>query len=180
MINIKSDSRKVLPGDKFIALRGISSDGHDYIDRAIEMGASEIIAEEGEYSVKTTIVNDTRKYLNEYLNDKYHYIIDDMVLIGYTGTNGKTTCAYLTYEALNKLGYKCAYIGTIGFYLDKKVRDLPNTSPDICDMYEMIIEAYEKGYKYIAIETSSQGISYGRIETLEFDYIRLSSFKNLF
>ena len=170
MIDIKSDSRKVKLNDKFIALRGISSDGHDYIEKAIENGASEIIAEHGNYGVKTTIVKDTRDYLNRYLENKYKDIINDMVLIGYTGTNGKTTSAYLLYECLNNLGYKCAYIGTIGYYLDKKVYDLPNTSPDICDLYEMIIEAYEKGYKYISLEVSSQGLSYGRIDTLRFDY----------
>ena len=170
MIDIKSDSRKVKLNDKFIALRGISSDGHDYIEKAIENGASEIIAEHGNYGVKTTIVKDTRDYLNKYLENKYKDIINDMVLIGYTGTNGKTTSAYLLYECLNNLGYKCAYIGTIGYYLDKKVYDLPNTSPDICDLYEMIIEAYEKGYKYISLEVSSQGLSYGRIDTLRFDY----------
>ena len=93
MIDIKSDSRKVKPGDKFIALRGISSDGHEYINKAIENGASEIIAEEGEYSVKTTIVENTREYLNEYLKEHYGNIINEMVLIGFTGTNGKTTSA---------------------------------------------------------------------------------------
>lgn len=170
MINIKSDSRKICKGDIFVALRGINSDGHDYVEKAISLGASEVIVEEGNYSVKTTIVDNTRVYLNNYLKEKYDSIIDEMCLIGITGTNGKTTSAYLTYEALNKLGYKCGYIGTIGFYLDGKVRSLPNTSPDICDMYDMIIEAYEKGYRYMTIEVSSQGISYGRVDTLRFDY----------
>ena len=172
MIDIKSDSRKIKKGDKFVALRGISSDGHDYIDKAIELGASEIIVEEvnKEYNVKTTIVDNTREYLNKYLYDNYHHIIEDMTIIGITGTNGKTTTCYLIYQALNKLGYKCGYIGTVGFFLEDKVRDLPNTNPDICEMYDMIVEAYEKGFKYVVLEASSQGIAYGRIETLEFDY----------
>lgn len=170
MIDIKSDSRKIKKGDKFIALRGISSDGHDYIDKAISMGASEIIAEEGSYSVKTTIVPNTREYLNNYLYEHYHDIIEDMTMIGITGTNGKTTSAYLTYEALNKLGYKCAYIGTIGYFLDTKICSLDNTCPDICDMYDMIVNAYEKGYHYMVLEASSQGIAYGRIENITFDY----------
>ena len=172
MIDIKSDSRKIKKGDKFVALRGISSDGHDYIDKAIELGASEIIVEEvnKKYDVKTTIVENTREYLNKYLYDNYHHIIEDMTIIGLTGTNGKTTSCYLIYQALNKLGYKCAYIGTVGFFLEDKVRDLPNTNPDICEMYDMIVEAYDKGFKYIVLEASSQGIAYGRIETLEFDY----------
>ena len=172
MIDIKSDSRKIKKGDKFVALRGISSDGHDYIDKAIELGASEIIVEEKrkDYDIKTTVVENTREYLNKYLYDNYHNIIEDMTIIGITGTNGKTTSCYLTYQALNKLGYKCGYIGTVGFFLEDKVRDLPNTNPDICEMYDMIVEAYDKGFKYIVLEASSQGIAFGRIETLEFDY----------
>lgn len=170
MLNIKTDSRKIKPGDIFVALRGISSDGHSYIEKAINNGASKIIAEEGEYSVDTLIVPNTRKYLDNYLSEHYHYIIDEMVMIGITGTNGKTTSAFLTYEALNKLGYKCGYIGTVGFYLEDKVTDLANTNPDICELYDMIIQAYEKGYKYMVLEVSSQGVSYGRIETLSFDY----------
>ena len=170
MIDIKGDSRRIKPGDKFVALRGISSDGHDYIEKAIENGASEIIAEEGEYSVKTTIVPDTREYLNDYLYNNYHNIIDDMTVIGITGTNGKTTSAFLIYQALNRLGYKCAYIGTIGVYFEEKVSSLANTNPDICELYEIITDAYDKGFRYVVLEASSQGISYGRIKTLTFDY----------
>lgn len=171
MINIKSDSRKVKEGDIFIALRGINSDGHDYIEKAINNGAKKIIVEEdNDYDIDTLVVPDTRAYLNNYLKEHYAKFFDDMTIIGITGTNGKTTTAFLTYEALNHLGYKCAYIGTIGFYQDKKVCDLPNTCPDICDMYELIIDSYEKGYKYIVLEASSQGIAYGRLENIVFDY----------
>lgn len=170
MINIKTDSRKVKPGDIFVALRGVDGDGHNYIDKAISNGASKVVAEFGDYSVDTIIVKDTREYLNNYLYDNYHSIIEDMTIIGITGTNGKTTTAFLTYQALNKLNYKCGYIGTIGYYLDDKVCSLNNTNPDICDLYELIINAYDLGYKYIVLEASSQGISYGRIATLSFDY----------
>ena len=72
MINIKSDSRKIVPGDTYVALRGISSDGHSYIEKAIEKGATKIVAEEGNYSVPTLIVPDTREYLNNYLEEHYN------------------------------------------------------------------------------------------------------------
>ena len=72
MINIQSDSRKIKPGDTFVALRGISSDGHSYIPKAIENGATKIIAEEGNYSVETVIVKDTRAYLDQYLEEHYN------------------------------------------------------------------------------------------------------------
>ncbi len=170
MINIKSDSRKVKKGDIFIALRGISSDGHSYIDKAIENGASKLIVEEGKYDIPYEVVLDTREYLNNYLKDNYKKYLDEMTIIGITGTNGKTTSAYLIYQALNKLGKKCAYIGTIGYYLDKLVYRLNNTSPDICEIYDMIINAYDNGYKYIVMEVSSQGLSYNRFNGISFDY----------
>ena len=176
MLKIKTNSRKVKPGDTFVALRGISSDGHSYIEKAIEAGATKIIAEEGNYSVETIIVDDTRIYLENLLYETYKEMLSDMTIIGLTGTNGKTTSCFLVYEALNQLSTKCAYIGTIGFYLDKKVCDLPNTSPDICDLYEMFIESYNNGYKHIVMEVSSQGLSYGRLNKIPFD---IALFTNL-
>lgn len=169
MIKIKTDSRKVLPGDTFVALPGISSDGHDYIEKAIENGASKIIAERGNYSVETLIVEDTRTYLNELLASEYGNILNDMTLIGITGTNGKTTCSYLIYQMLNELNTPCCYIGTIGFYLDKKIKNLPNTSVDIADFYGLLIEAYEKGYKHAVVEVSSQGLAMDRFVDVKFD-----------
>ena len=176
MLKIKTNSKKVKPGDTFVALRGISSDGHSYITKAIEAGATKIIAEEGSYSVETILVDDTRVYLENLLYETYKDMLLDMTIIGLTGTNGKTTSCFLIYEALNKLSTKCAYIGTIGFYLDNKVCDLPNTSPDICDLYEMFIESYNNGYKYIVMEVSSQGLSYGRLNKIPFD---IALFTNL-
>lgn len=176
MIKIKTDSRKVVEGDTFVALPGISSDGHDYIETAIENGATKIIAQHGEYKVPTVIVPDTRVYLNDLLKQEYGYVINDMKIIGITGTNGKTTSCFLTYQILNKLGIKCAYIGTIGFYLKDKVRNLPNTSVDIADLYGLLVEAYENDYKYVCLEVSSQGLSMDRFKTISFD---IAAFTNL-
>lgn len=171
MINIKSDSRKVKPGDIFVALKGISSNGSDYIKDAIANGASKLIVEEeGDYDIPYEIVADSRQYLTDYLIENYNRYLEDMTLIGITGTNGKTTSAFLIYEALNKLSCKCAYMGTIGFYLDKKVMDLPNTSPDITEIYDMIVTAYNNGYKYMVLEISSHGLAMNRCEGLMFDY----------
>lgn len=169
MIKIKTDSRKIVPGDTFVALPGISSDGHDYIEKAIENGATKIIAEHGSYDVETIIVDDTRKYLNELLESEYGHILNDMTIIGITGTNGKTTSSYLIYQMLNKLGIKCCYIGTIGYYLEGKVRNLPNTSVDIADFYGLLIEAYENGYNCAVVEVSSQGLAMDRFVSVKFD-----------
>lgn len=170
MINIQSDSRKIKPGDTFIAVKCEVNDGHKYIEKAIENGASKVIVEYGNYSVPTEVVPNTRQYLNKYLKDTYKETLNKMNIIGLTGTNGKTTTAKLIHDSLNDLGSKTAYIGTIGFYIGEKIKDLPNTSVDICDMYGLLIEAYDKGCKNVVLEVSSHALANGRIETLNFDY----------
>lgn len=167
---IRSDSRKVKKGDIYIALRGTNSNGHNYIKEAIQNGANKIIAEYGNYDVETLIVDDTRKYLNQYLKDNYYDVIKNLKIIGVTGTNGKTTTCYLLYQALNMLNLKCAYIGTLGFINKEYIKELNNTTPDILDIYEMLLYCTKNNYQFVAMEVSSQGIEYGRIETLLFDY----------
>lgn len=170
MINIKTDSRKVKKGDIFVALRGIVGDGHDFIPMAIEKGASKIIAEEGSYDVPYEIVEDSRKYLNKYLKENYNKYLEEMHIIGITGTNGKTTGAYVIYDALTKLNKPCCYIGTVGHYLDKKVSNLSNTTPDVTEIYDMLIDAYDKGYRYAVVEASSEGLMHQRLANVPFEY----------
>lgn len=170
MINIKTDSRKVKNGDIFVALRGIVGDGHDFIPKAIENGAGKIIAEEGTYDIPYEIVSDTRKFLNDYLKENYNRYLEEMNIIGITGTNGKTTTAYLIYNSLNKLGKKCCYIGTVGYFLDKKVCELANTTPEVTEIYDMLINAYDLGYRYAVIEASSEGLLHGRLQNVPFSY----------
>lgn len=176
MLNIKSDSRKVTKGDIFVAIKGKTVDGHDYIDKAIANGASKIVANHGTYSVPTEIVADTEAYITDYVVKNYSQNLKDMHLIGITGTNGKTTTCYLVYQILNKLGIKTAYIGTIGFYLDKFIRELPNTTPNIIELYELIFEAKTQGYNYIVMEVSSHSLDMKRVAGLTF---KEAAFTNL-
>ena len=167
---IKSDSRKIKEGDTFIALKGVNNDGHEYILDAIKRGAKKIIAEYGEYEVETLIVDDTREYLNNFLYENYYSQIKNLKLIGVTGTNGKTTTCYLLYQALNMLNIKCAYIGTLGFYNLEYKQELNNTTPDILDIYEMLLYCAKSNYQYVAMEVSSQGLAYNRLSHILFDY----------
>ena len=168
-MNLKDDSRKIKKGDTFIALKKVN-DGHDYINDAIKKGASKIIAERGNYEVETVIVKDTHKYLVDYLYDNYYDKIKKLKLIGMTGTNGKTTTCFLIYQALNKLNIKCAYIGTIGFYMDKKIKDLNNTTPDILEIYELLLECAFNDIEYVVMECSSQALAMHRLDKLKFKY----------
>lgn len=167
-MNIKSDSRKINKGDTFIALKYIN-DGHDYILDAIKRGATKVVVEHGSYSVETKIVKDTHEYLIEYLKNNYWDKIKDLKIIGITGTNGKTTTAYLLHKALNMLKEKCAYIGTIGFYIDEKIKNLDNTTPDILEIYELLLKAKENNCKYVVMEVSSHALSLNRVKGIEFD-----------
>ena len=166
---LKVNSKKIEPGDTFIAIKSKIRDGHDYINDAIERGAACIIAEKGEYSVKTILVSDTKAYLSKYLKELYADKLNKIKLIGVTGTNGKTTSCYLIYELLNKLGKKTAYIGTLGFYLPDKHRPLVNTTPDLYDLYEMIVEAVNKECEVVTMEVSSHALDMCRVEGIKFN-----------
>lgn len=172
-MNVKIDSRKIEKGDIFVALKTLNHDGHDYVMDAIQKGASKVVVEHGKYPITTIQVSDTKEYLISYLKEHYYEKIQHLKLIGITGTNGKTTTCYCIYEALNKIGHKCAYIGTLGFYKEKKVCDLPNTTPEILDLYEMLIECEDM--EYVVMEVSSHALSLRRVEGLEFDYAFFSN-----
>ncbi len=170
-MKIKTDSRKIKKGDTFVALKTLNNDGHQYIEDAIKNGATTIVAEHGLYEVDTLIVNDTKEYLVKALKEEYYEEIKDLKLIGITGTNGKTTECFLTYQAFIKLGKKAAYIGTIGFYVNgEKIKDLANTTPEINEIYEMLLYAKENDAEYVMMEVSSHALSMNRVEGLEFIY----------
>lgn len=168
---LQNDSRKVKKGDIFIALKGINGDGHDYIKDAINRGCSKVICEYGNYDYDNIeYVDSTKEYMDSYIKSKYVDIVKNLKLIGITGTNGKTTTSFLIYQALNKVGIKCAYIGTVGFYMDGNKYDNVNTTPDILSLYHMLIECVRNDIEYVVMEVSSQGLYYDRVKYLEFDY----------
>src|SRR5699024_2507375 len=102
--------------------------------------------------------------------------INKLKIIGITGTNGKTTTAYLTYQLLNLLGNDCAYLGTIGYkYKDDNVV-LENTTPDILTIYSILLNLVDKGCKTVVMEVSSHALSYERIYGLHID---IAAFTNL-
>ena len=171
------DSRKVKPGQIFVAIKGHTVDGHDYISDAINHGAIKIIAEKNvSSSVPVEIVESTEEYLKKELKREYADTINKLKIIGITGTNGKTTTAYLTYQFLNKLGNKTAYLGTIGFKLPDEEIGTENTTPDILSIYTLLLHAIEKECKTVVMEISSHALSYERIYGLHID---IAAFTNL-
>ena len=170
MINIKIDSRKVQKGDTFVALPGATVDGHDYVAKAYELGATKAIVEHKvDCEIEQEVVEDTNRWLVDYISTHYAPEINKMNIIGVTGTNGKTTTAYLTYQILNELGSKTSYIGTIGFYMDDFVRELPNTTPLIDELYNILLECKENNIEYVVMEVSSHALDLNRVYGLEYD-----------
>ncbi len=173
---LRVDSRKVKPGDTFLALQGPYTDGHDYIEQAIDKGAACIIATHGDYSVKTIITEDTRTYLSNYLKELNLEKLEKIKLIGITGTTGKTVTGDLIYQLLNNLNMKTAYIGTNGFCVDGKVKKISSSTPDIYEIYELINEAANSNCEVVILETSSKAIKQRHIEGLRFDIAIFTNF----
>ncbi len=175
MINIKTNSRKVKPGDTFVAIKGFTVDGHDYIEDAIKAGATKIVCEHGSYSVETLVVPSTKEWIQKYIVDNYKDEVNKLRIIGVTGTNGKTTTCFLTYQALKKLGVNAAYMGTIGFYYGDTKYELNNTTPEILDLYSYFIEALEHGVTDVVMEVSSHSLCEKRVEGLEFSEVAFTN-----
>lgn len=178
MIKIKIDSRKVKEGDIFVALPGTAVDGHDFVSKAKENGAIKaIVTHKVDCDIEQEIVSDTNEWLTNYISDTYSEEVNKLNIIAVTGTNGKTTTAYLTYQLLNALGSKTAYIGTIGFYLpNEPFIELPNTTPNILDLYELLLTAKEKGCQNVMMEVSSHALHQERVKGLRF---KVAAFTNL-
>lgn len=172
MFKYENDSRKVTKGQTFIAIKGLTVDGHNYINKAIENGASKIICEKDlDINIPYEKVNNTSEYQKQLLFKEYSNILDKLTIIGITGTNGKTTSCYLIYQMLEQLGIDVAYIGTLGFYHKDEHIELNNTTPDILVIYKLLVKAQEKGCRVVIMEVSSQALSYDRLYGIKFSLI---------
>ena len=169
MFKYETNSRLIKPGQTFVAIKGYTVDGHDYIEDAIKNGATAVIAQkEVKCDVPVTVVENSAEYYQKLLVKEYKDEFKDLKLIGITGTNGKTTSAYLTYQMLLALGKKAAYIGTIGFMCGDYFKELPNTSPEILTTYKLLAKAKEMECEYVVMEVSNFALDQKRIEGLEF------------
>ena len=170
------DSRKIKKGQIFVALKGHTVDGHDYIKQAIENGAAKVIAEkEVECSVPLEVVPSTEEYLKHALAKEYKNKVNKLKIIGITGTNGKTTTAYLTYQLLNLLGEKCGYIGTLGFKYKDLSNETDNTTPNILVLYNLLLKLVDEGCQTVVMEISSHALAFERIYGLHLDIVAFTN-----
>lgn len=177
VIKYETNSKLVKNGQIFVAIKGHTVDGHDYIEEAIKNGASKVIGEKDlNLSVPYEKVDSSEEYLKDALVKEYSAEVNKLKIVGVTGTNGKTTSCYLTYEILKALDKEVAYLGTIGYYVNDEVTEVNNTTPDILSLYKILMDALEKGCEYFIMEVSSHSLSLERIKGLN---LAIGGFTNL-
>lgn len=160
---LQTDSRYVRPGDLFIALRGFSVDGHDYVEEAVGKGAAAVLVEEPmEVDVPCVLVPDSRRAMAVIANAFYHAPTQRLKLIGVTGTNGKTTTVHLIQKILSDHGKPTGTIGTISMRIADREYPVRNTTPDAVELQQGFHMMCEAGLSHAAIEVSSHALDLGR------------------
>jgi UDP-N-acetylmuramoyl-L-alanyl-D-glutamate--2,6-diaminopimelate ligase len=167
------DSRKIEADSVFVAIRGTVSDGHDYIQKAIELGATAIVCDTFPEIIEKGItyiqVKDTNMALAYMATNFYDNPSQKLKLVGITGTNGKTTVASLLYQLLKKAGYKVGLLSTVKILVDDLEYKATHTTPDSITINHFLNEMVEAGVEYCFMEVSSHGIHQKRTEGLHFE-----------
>lgn len=182
---IESNSENVKQGFLFVAIKGFDTDGHKYIESAIQNGAIAIAIEE---QSKINLVNipenitiiaykDTRELLAIASNNFYDYPSKKFKLIGVTGTKGKTTTTFMIKEILEKAGKKVGLIGTIAIYINKeKQTDSDRTTPESLELQRIFAKMVENDIEYVVMEVSSQSLKLHRVDGCDFDFVVFTNF----
>ena len=167
-----SDSRRIKAGDLFVACTGPAADGHQFFEEAYRQGSRVWAGEKSPLSnlpedVTFLKVADAREALTLLLNQYYGFPSRQLDLIGITGTNGKSTTAYLLSHLLG-LRAPAAYIGTLGFKAPHRQELLSNTTPGADEVFSLLHEMVEKRGRFVTLEVSSHSLHQKRVEGLEF------------
>jgi len=169
---IEFDSRKIQANDVFIAIRGSISDGHEFIEKAISLGATAIVCdvfpEKMTDGITYVQVKDTNKALAFMAANYFENPSQNLKLVGITGTNGKTTIASLLYQLFKKAGFKVGLLSTVKILVDDKEYPATHTTPDSITINHFLREMNDVGVEYCFMEVSSHGIHQKRTEALHF------------
>jgi len=168
--DIQIDSRRVKQGTTFIAVKGSASDGHQFIDSAIENGAVAIVYEQIPASIKAGIVyvevQNSAVAAALMANNFYERPSEKVKLVGVTGTNGKTTIATLLYKLFTRLGYTCGLLSTVENQIGDKVVPATHTTPDAISLNALLKQMADEGCSHVFMETSSHALHQHRVTGL--------------
>lgn len=172
------DSRNVKPGDLFIAIDGFQTDGHQYIDQAVQKGAAAIIVEKEIVKTKVPIlrVENTRRTMALLANRFYDEPTKNLLVIGITGTNGKTTVAYLISSILSAAGIESAMFGTIVYRWKDYEITATRTTPEALDIFRYMRRVRDEGGEAVVMEVSSHALALERVISIPY---RVGIFTNL-
>jgi len=164
------DSRAVIPGQVFVALKGVKADGAQFVQQAVDRGAVAIVAEQpiAGLAVPVLQVTDARLALAELAADFHRHPSERMRVVGITGTNGKTTTAYLTAAIFEAGGMKSGVIGTISHRIGNEVRESAHTTPEAPDVQQLLHEMVDLGCTACAMEVSSHALALRRVDATTF------------
>jgi len=170
---VEYDSRQVKPGEVFVALRGELSDGNKFIDQAIVAGAVAIVSDSPTEKARTGVawaqVPPGRRALARLSANFYHRPAERLAMTGITGTNGKSTVAFLVEAILAVSGRESALIGTIEYHVAGKVLPAPHTTPEALDLNRLLSEALGQGATEAVMEVSSHALAQQRVYGIPFD-----------
>ncbi len=169
---VQIDSRRVKPGDLFVAMRGTQADGHAFIPKAVAQGAAAVLCEElpaeAAPGVAYAVVPSTEDAVGPVATLFYGDPSRRLRLVGVTGTNGKTTIATLLYEMFRKMGHRCGLISTVCNYIDGERLPADHTTPDPIELNSLLARMVAEGCEYAFMECSSHAIAQKRIGGLAF------------
>ena len=158
-------SRSVRPGTIFVCVPGAHADGHDFAAAAIRDGAAALVVERVlDLSVPQIVVPSVRAAMGPMAAAFFSYPAGDLVLIGITGTNGKTTTAYMFESVFAAMGMKSGLIGTVATHVGDEVRSGERTTPEAVDVQRLLAEMRDAGVRGVAMEASSEGLIAQRLE----------------
>ncbi|MDJ0888939.1 MAG: UDP-N-acetylmuramoyl-L-alanyl-D-glutamate--2,6-diaminopimelate ligase, partial [Desulfobacterales bacterium] len=163
-------AQDVVPGGLFVAIRGFTADGHDFVDRAVANGAVAVVAQKPMPGVVPLLqVPDTRRALAQIAAAFYAHPSEAIALVGITGTNGKTTVAYILESILEAAGVRAGIIGTVNHRCGGQVWPSANTTPESLDLQRLLAEMRKAGATHVVMEVASHGIELKRVEGCAFD-----------
>jgi UDP-N-acetylmuramoyl-L-alanyl-D-glutamate--2,6-diaminopimelate ligase len=179
---VQYDSRRVQPGDAFVAMRGDSTDGNAFVAQALERGAAAIFTDSAKTfaelrgRVEVKLVENGRRALAELAAEVYGHPERALKVSAVTGTNGKTTTAWLLEQMLRSVGRKCVLIGTIETHVGDEVRPSEHTTPEASDLYKLFADGVAAGCTEVVMEMSSHALAQERVWGIPVD---VAMFTNL-